>query len=90
MAAKPLTIGAVRVALADEKGNVQSGTSRQVLFSGKPTASVPGGVAVPERSNRSAGKRAIQLVDQHLRARRHWSVYLPRNRTADRVRVGRR
>ena len=40
---KPLTIGAVRVALADEKGNVRSGTSRQVLFSGKPTASVPPG-----------------------------------------------
>ena len=40
---KPLTIGAVRVALADEKGNMRSGTGRQVLFSGKPTASVPAG-----------------------------------------------
>ena len=38
---KPLVIGAVRVALADEKGNIQSGTERAVLFSGKPTVTVP-------------------------------------------------
>lgn len=40
---KPLTIGAVRVALSDEKGNIRPGTERPVLFSGKPTASVPAG-----------------------------------------------
>jgi lysophospholipase L1-like esterase len=40
---KPLAIGAVRVALADEKGNIQPGTERAVLFSGKPTAAVPAG-----------------------------------------------
>jgi lysophospholipase L1-like esterase len=39
--AKPLAIGAVRVALADEKGNVQAGTERAVLFAGKPNVSVP-------------------------------------------------
>ena len=40
---KPLAIGAVRVALADAVGNIRPGTERQVLFSGKPTASVPAG-----------------------------------------------
>lgn len=40
---KPLAIGAVSVALADEKGNVRSGTERAVLFSGKPGVSVPAG-----------------------------------------------
>lgn len=40
---RPLAIGAVRVALADEKGNPRSGTERVVLFSGKPGASVPAG-----------------------------------------------
>jgi lysophospholipase L1-like esterase len=38
---KPLAIGAVRVALADEKGNIQAGTERAVLFAGKPSVSVP-------------------------------------------------
>jgi lysophospholipase L1-like esterase len=41
--AKPLTIGAARVALADANGNVQPGTERTVLFSGKPTAVIPAG-----------------------------------------------
>jgi lysophospholipase L1-like esterase len=40
---KPLAIGAVRVALSDADGNIRPGTERQVLFSGKPTASVPAG-----------------------------------------------
>jgi lysophospholipase L1-like esterase len=40
---KPLVIGAVRVALADEKGGIRAGTERAVLFSGKPTVSVPAG-----------------------------------------------
>jgi lysophospholipase L1-like esterase len=40
---KPLAIGAVRVALADEKGNVQAGTERPVLFAGKSSVSVPAG-----------------------------------------------
>jgi lysophospholipase L1-like esterase len=40
---KPLAIGAVRVALADEKGNAQAGTERPVLFAGKPSVSVPAG-----------------------------------------------
>src|SRR5687768_15433467 len=40
---KPLTIGAVRVALVDEKGKIRPGTERPVLFSGKPSASVPAG-----------------------------------------------
>lgn len=38
---QPLVIGAARVALADEKGNIQPGTERQVLFSGKPDATIP-------------------------------------------------
>jgi lysophospholipase L1-like esterase len=41
--AKPLAVGAVRVALADEKGNIQPGTERPVLFSGKPAVTVPAG-----------------------------------------------
>ena len=40
---KPLAIGAVRVALSDEKGNIRPGTERPVLFSRKPTVSVPVG-----------------------------------------------
>jgi len=40
---KPLVIGAVGVALSDDKGNVRAGTERPVLFSGKPTVSVPAG-----------------------------------------------
>src|ERR1041384_4759287 len=39
--AKPLAIGAARVALADEKGNIQAGTERPVLFAGKTSATVP-------------------------------------------------
>lgn len=39
--AKPLTIGAARVALADEKGAIQAGTERPVLFSGKTSATIP-------------------------------------------------
>jgi lysophospholipase L1-like esterase len=38
---KPLTIGAARIALADEKGDIQAGSERPVLFSGKPSATVP-------------------------------------------------
>src|SRR5687767_5595759 len=38
---KPLALGAVRVALADEKGNVRIETGREVSFSGKRTAMVP-------------------------------------------------
>ena len=38
---KPLTIGAARIALSDEKGNIQPGTDRPVLFGGKPTAIIP-------------------------------------------------
>ena len=40
---KPLALGAVRVALADEKGNVRIETGREVSFSGKRTAMVPPG-----------------------------------------------
>ncbi len=40
---KPLTVGAARIALSDDKGNIQSGSERQVLFSGQPTASIPAG-----------------------------------------------
>jgi lysophospholipase L1-like esterase len=40
---KPLAIGAVRVALADDTGSIRVGTERPVLFSGRPTASVPAG-----------------------------------------------
>ncbi len=40
---KPLEIGAVRVALSDERGNIRPGTERPVLFSGKTSAFVPAG-----------------------------------------------
>lgn len=40
---KPLEIGALRVALLDANGSIRTGTERQALFSGKPTASVPAG-----------------------------------------------
>ena len=36
---RPLAVGAVRVALADEKGDIQAGTERAVLFAGKPRGS---------------------------------------------------
>jgi lysophospholipase L1-like esterase len=38
---KPLAIGAAVVALSDEKGNIQPGTERRVLFSGQPGISIP-------------------------------------------------
>jgi len=38
---KPLVIGAARIALADEKGNIRSATSHQVLFSGRSSATIP-------------------------------------------------
>jgi len=37
----PLVIGAAVVALSDEKGNIQAGTERHVLFSGQPGVSIP-------------------------------------------------
>src|SRR5262245_22189704 len=37
---KPLTIGGARVALADEKGNIQPGTDRPVLFAGQASGTV--------------------------------------------------
>jgi len=41
--AKPLVIGAARVALADEKGNITAGTDKPVLFAGQPTVTIPAG-----------------------------------------------
>jgi lysophospholipase L1-like esterase len=41
--AKPLVIGAARVALSDEKGNVTAGTDQPVLFAGKASATIPAG-----------------------------------------------
>jgi lysophospholipase L1-like esterase len=38
---KPLVVGAVRVALADEKGNIQPGSAHLVLFSGKTSVTIP-------------------------------------------------
>jgi hypothetical protein len=38
--AKPLVVGAMRVALADAKGNIQPGTTHPVLFSGNPSVTV--------------------------------------------------
>jgi lysophospholipase L1-like esterase len=38
---KPLIIAAAVVALSDEKGNIQPGTERRLLFSGQPSASIP-------------------------------------------------
>jgi lysophospholipase L1-like esterase len=40
---KPLVIGAARVALADDKGNITAGTDKPVLFAGKPGARIPAG-----------------------------------------------
>jgi lysophospholipase L1-like esterase len=39
--AQPLVIGAARVALSDEKGNIQPGSSHQLLFSGKTSVTIP-------------------------------------------------
>jgi lysophospholipase L1-like esterase len=39
----PLHIGEARVALADEKGNIQPGTERRVLFAGQSGAIIPPG-----------------------------------------------
>jgi lysophospholipase L1-like esterase len=41
--AKPLAIGAARIALADAKGNVQSGTEHALTFAGKPSTVIPQG-----------------------------------------------
>jgi len=38
---QPLVIGAARVALSDEKGNIRAGSSHPVLFSGKPSVTIP-------------------------------------------------
>jgi lysophospholipase L1-like esterase len=38
---QPLLVGAVRIALADEKGNIQPGSARPVLFSGKTSVTIP-------------------------------------------------
>ena len=38
---KPLIIAAAVVALSDEKGNIQPGTQRRLLFSGQPGTSIP-------------------------------------------------
>jgi lysophospholipase L1-like esterase len=38
---KPLVIGAARVALADEKGNIQPGSAHPVLFSGQASITIP-------------------------------------------------
>lgn len=40
---QPLLIGAARVALSDDQGNIQPGTTRQLLFSGQPSAIIPPG-----------------------------------------------
>jgi lysophospholipase L1-like esterase len=40
---KPLAIGTARIALADEKGNVQPGTDRPLTFDGKPNTLIPAG-----------------------------------------------
>jgi lysophospholipase L1-like esterase len=41
--AKPLTVGAAFVALSDEKGNIQPGTARRLLFSGQAGTLIPAG-----------------------------------------------
>jgi lysophospholipase L1-like esterase len=41
--AKPLLIGAARVALVDAKGQIQPGTDRPLSFAGKPSALIPAG-----------------------------------------------
>lgn len=38
---KPLVIGAARIALTDEQGNIQAGTQRQLLFSGQGSVTIP-------------------------------------------------
>jgi lysophospholipase L1-like esterase len=40
---KPLRIGAARIALSDEKGAIQPGTVRRVLFAGESSVSIPPG-----------------------------------------------
>jgi lysophospholipase L1-like esterase len=40
---RPLVIGRARVALADEKGSLQPGSERRLLFSGQPTVTIPAG-----------------------------------------------
>jgi lysophospholipase L1-like esterase len=40
---KPLAIGAARIALADDKGNIQAGTDKALTFAGKPSALIATG-----------------------------------------------
>jgi lysophospholipase L1-like esterase len=41
--AKPLVVGAARVALSDEKGNITAGTDKPVLFAGQAGTTIPAG-----------------------------------------------
>lgn len=41
--AKPLVVGAARIALSDDKGNIKPGTDKPVLFDGRPGATIPAG-----------------------------------------------
>jgi lysophospholipase L1-like esterase len=40
---KPLVVGAARIAISDDKGNIKTGTDKPVLFAGKPSAIIPAG-----------------------------------------------
>lgn len=40
---KPLVVGAARIALSDEKGNIKAGTDKPVLFDGRPGTTIPAG-----------------------------------------------
>ncbi len=40
---KPLVVGAARIALSDDKGNIKAGTDKPVLFSGRPGVTIPAG-----------------------------------------------
>lgn len=40
---KPLVVGAARIALSDDKGNIRPGTDKPVLFDGRPGATIPAG-----------------------------------------------
>jgi lysophospholipase L1-like esterase len=41
--ARPLVVGAARIALSDEKGNITAGSDKAVLVAGKPGATIPAG-----------------------------------------------
>ena len=85
---KPLVIGAARVALADEKGNIQPGTSHPVMFSGRSSVTIPAAAPFVSDPDRPARQGARLTVHQSVSAGGYRAVHLSPGRRSERFRVG--